>query len=186
MSSTRWLAAIVFAAVCALASALAGVAASAPMRTATPVPDRVYAPYFETWTADSIATVAHQSGARYFTLAFLETLGRTPARWLGTATQRRALRRADTSMTSRICAPWVATSPVLRWMVGRSAGTEIGDSCGSVDRIARAYEKVIRTYDVSRLDMDIEGDRSTEAPASTAETRRSCWSSDWATAHVVR
>ena len=44
---------------------------------ATPMPAHVYAPYFETWTADTINGVATASGARYFTLAFLETTGKT-------------------------------------------------------------------------------------------------------------
>jgi hypothetical protein len=37
---------------------------------------RLVAPYFETWSSDSIATIARRSGDRYFTLAFLETLRR--------------------------------------------------------------------------------------------------------------
>src|SRR4029079_11088585 len=36
-------------------------------------------------------------------------------------------------------------------------GTEIGDSCKDVNAIAAAYEQVVTTYDVTRLDMDIEG-----------------------------
>jgi hypothetical protein len=36
-------------------------------------------------------------------------------------------------------------------------GTEIADSCTDVNQIAAAYEQVITTYDVSRLDMDVEG-----------------------------
>ena len=48
-----------------------------PASAATPIPAQVYAPYFETWTADSISGIAQDSGARYFTLAFLETLGKS-------------------------------------------------------------------------------------------------------------
>jgi hypothetical protein len=44
---------------------------------ATALPAHVYAPYFETRTTDSISTMAQQSGSRYFTLAFLETLSKT-------------------------------------------------------------------------------------------------------------
>ena len=36
-------------------------------------------------------------------------------------------------------------------------GTEIADSCTDVNAIASAYESVITTYDVKRLDMDVEG-----------------------------
>src|SRR5438046_8415735 len=44
---------------------------------ATALPAHVFSPYFETWTTDSLTTIAQQSGARYFTLAFLETLSKT-------------------------------------------------------------------------------------------------------------
>jgi GH18 family chitinase len=36
-------------------------------------------------------------------------------------------------------------------------GTEIADSCKDVNAIAAAYEDVITRYDVTRLDMDVEG-----------------------------
>ena len=35
-------------------------------------------------------------------------------------------------------------------------GTEIADSCSSVSKIAQAYESVVTTYGVTRLDMDVE------------------------------
>jgi hypothetical protein len=66
---------ILFAAVCAGLSA--GGAAVSVGAAATQLPARVYAPYFETWTTDSITSLAQQSGARYFTLAFLETLSKS-------------------------------------------------------------------------------------------------------------
>ncbi len=58
----------------------------------TPMPAHVYAPYFETWTTDSITTTAQQSGARYFTLAFVEvpTKGSCTPVWNGDATQTMA------------------------------------------------------------------------------------------------
>ena len=36
-------------------------------------------------------------------------------------------------------------------------GTEIADSCTSISAIAAAYEKVITTYNVTRLDLDTGG-----------------------------
>src|SRR3954453_18121701 len=72
-------------AIAALAAALCAVALASPASAATPMPNHVFSPYFETWTSDKISTVAQQSGARYFTLAFLETLGRNSCRlaWNG-------------------------------------------------------------------------------------------------------
>ena len=42
-------------------------------------------------------------------------------------------------------------------------GTEIADSCKDVNAIAAAYETVITPYNVTRLDMDIEGRSLTNA-----------------------
>ena len=115
-----------------------------------PFPAPVYAPYFETWSGDSLAATAQLSGARYFTLAFLEARSRTSCRlrWSGR--------------------DYLPELPLLRSVGGDvilsfggwaadQRGTEIADSCRSVTALARAYENVITTYDVSRLDMDIEG-----------------------------
>src|SRR2546423_9123348 len=60
----------------AIAAALVAVTAGTTS-AATALPSHVYAPYFETWTTDSIPTIATQSGSRYFTLAFLETLSKS-------------------------------------------------------------------------------------------------------------
>ena len=40
---------------------------------------RVYAPYFETWTKDSIPVLASKSGAKFFTLAFIQAAGKKGA-----------------------------------------------------------------------------------------------------------
>jgi hypothetical protein len=140
-----------------LAAAAGGQAAARPR----PLPQHLYAPYFETWTTNRISAVARRSGARYFTLAFIQSTGRrscTPA-WNGDPTQ---------TMASGRYVPDVATlrrrygGDVVPSFGGYSADhalTEIADSCHSLQRLATAYESVIRTYGVTRLDMDVE-DRS--------------------------
>ena len=77
---------VLLAAVCV--ASLAGGAASVAV-AATPLPAHVYAPYFETWTSDSITTLAQQSGSRYFTLAFLETLSKSSSLSCTPSTRRR-------------------------------------------------------------------------------------------------
>jgi hypothetical protein len=42
------------------------------------------------------------------------------------------------------------------------AGTEVADSCASVTKIAKAYESVVTSYGVTRLDMDIEDNSLTD------------------------
>ena len=77
MSAARSVASIALGATFAFGVAFAGLAQPTLVSAATPIPKHVFTPYFETWTGDKITTVAQESGARYFTLAFLETLGRT-------------------------------------------------------------------------------------------------------------
>jgi hypothetical protein len=125
---------------------------------ASPIPAHVYAPYFETWTGESITTIAQQSGARYFTLAFLETTGKSSCTlgWNGSKTQTVA---AGTYVAD-IASLRAMGGDVIPSFGGWSAdqgGTEIGDSCKDPALIAAAYEQVVTTYDVTRLDMDIEG-----------------------------
>ena len=76
-------------AACAAAVALLLVAGTnGGARAATALPAHVYAPYFETWTTDSIGD-ADASGSKYFTLAFLETTVRHRAPSRGAACSRR-------------------------------------------------------------------------------------------------
>lgn len=139
----------------------AGAAAAAEVAgpAAVGIPARVYAPYFETWTASTIPAMARKSGTRYFTLAFLQTpkRGSCTLAWNGEPSQTVRPGGRYVSQISRLHA---AGGQVIVSLGGESAdqdGTEIADSCSSVARIAAAYEKVITTYGVTRLDMDVEG-----------------------------
>ena len=57
----------------------AGTVTPAAATTYTPLPAHVYAPYYETYLAPntaSIASTAQSSGAKYSTLAFLQSTGK--------------------------------------------------------------------------------------------------------------
>src|SRR3954447_10404185 len=132
---------------------------------ATPLPTHVYAPYFETWTSDGITATADASGTKYFTLAFLETTSKRSCTlaWNGVKTQT----VADGRYLDDIASLRAEGGDVIPSLGGWSAdqgGTEIGDSCADVSSIAAAYEQLVTTYDVARIDMDIEG-RSLTKPA---------------------
>jgi Glycosyl hydrolases family 18 len=143
----------------AAATLLAG-AGAAPTSAAPPasLPAHVYAPYFETWTTDSITTIAQDSGARYFTLAFLETLGKSSCTlaWNGDKAQTISAGRYLSDIAS-LRALGGDVFPSFGGWSADQGGTEIADSCKDVNAIAAAYEDVITTYDVKRLDMDVEG-----------------------------
>jgi Chitinase len=153
----RWL---VVGAATVLIGGLTTLGSSAPALAATgvPLPAHVFAPYFETWTTDSITTVAQQSGARYFTLAFLQTLSKTSCTlaWNGDNKQTLSSGRYLSDIASLRALGGDVVPSFGGWSADQG-GTEIGDSCKDVNAIATAYESVVTTYGVTRLDMDIEG-----------------------------
>ena len=148
---------LALAALGALAALVCPLGASA---APSPLPAHVYAPYYETYlgtSTPSISSTAQSSGARYFTLAFIQTAVRgscTPT-WNGNASQP----TSGGTYASDIASLRSLGGDVIPSFGGYSAdegGTEIADSCTDVSKIAAAYESVITTYDVTRLDMDVE------------------------------
>ncbi len=103
---------VLAAAAAALVAATSGLLAAAPAaaQTYTPLPAHIYAPYYETYLAPDtpgITATAQASGARYFTMAFLQSTGKARARWTGTAW--RPSRSTTTHPISPPCARWAAT-----------------------------------------------------------------------------
>src|SRR5262249_5814442 len=164
---------------------IAVLAASAsPAATAgTAIPTHVYAPYFETWTTDSMTTIVQDSGARYFTLAFLETLGKTSCTlaWNGDKTQTIAAGRYLSDVASLRALGGNVIPSFGGWSADQG-GTEIADSCKDVNAIAAAYENLITTYDVTRLDMDVEGRSLTRTDGIGRRNKALKIVEDWATA----
>ena len=149
----------------------------------TPIPAHVYAPYFETWTTDSISTIAQQSGARYFTLAFVEvpTKGSCTPVWNGDATQPTSAGRYLSDIAS-LRALGGDVIPSFGGFSADNGGTELADSCTNVNQIAAAYESVITTYDVTRLDMDVEVKSLSNAAGIDRRNKAIKIVEDWATA----
>jgi hypothetical protein len=137
---------------------VAGPLATPALAAGTPLPAHVYAPYYETYLAPntpSIAATAQASGAKYFTLAFLQSTGKGSCRldWNGSSSQPLNYYASD------IAALRAQGGDVIPSFGGYSAdhgGTEIADSCTNVNSIAADYESVITILGVTRLDMDVE------------------------------
>ena len=169
---------------CAAAAALLIVGGGSSANAATTLPAHVYAPYFETWTTDGIAATAQRSGSKYFTLAFLETLNKRSCTlaWNGSSSQTVASGR----YLPDIAALRSTGGDVILSLGGWSAdqgGTEIADSCTSVSHIAAAYEQAITTYDVSRLDMDVEGRSLTNTAGINRRNQAIAMVESWAAAN---
>ncbi|MFI5530951.1 glycosyl hydrolase family 18 protein [Kitasatospora sp. NPDC051853] len=177
----------------ALVAAFATLAASAGLMTAgtttaqaaaTPLPARVFAPYFEAWTGQSPATLAAQSGAKHLTMAFLQTAAK------GSCTP---LWNGDTSMPvsqsvfgadiAAIRANGGDVIPSFGGYTADNTGTELADSCTDVNQIAAAFESVITTYDVSRIDLDIEDNSLTNTAGIDRRNKAIKLVQDWAAAN---
>ncbi|MGH3159929.1 MAG: glycosyl hydrolase family 18 protein [Streptosporangiaceae bacterium] len=180
------------AALAAATWATTAQATAAPSRPAAPadyapIPAQVYAPYFETYLAKSnIATVAKASGARYLTLAFIQTpqKGSCVATWNGDA----KLPLSAGHYLGEIAALRATGGDVIPSFGGYSAdqgGTEIADSCTSVSKIAAVYEMLVSKYHVTRLDMDVEAKSLNNTAGITRRSEAIAMAQAWAAARGI-
>jgi hypothetical protein len=171
----------------ALAWPLAGTGSAASAATYTSLPAHVYAPYYETYLAPntpSIAATAQASGAKYFTLAFLQSTGKNSCSldWNGNSAQPLSYYNSD------IAALRAAGGDVIPSFGGYSAdqgGTEIADSCTSVSQIAADYESVITTLGVTRLDMDVEAKSLNNSAGINRRNQAIALTEQWAAAQGI-
>jgi hypothetical protein len=174
----------------ALTAATSGLLAGGPAaaQSRTWIPARVFAPYYETYLAPhtpGILATARASGARYFTLAFLQTpkKGSCALDWNSNSAQ--PLGYYD----SAIAALRAAGGNVIPSFGGFSAdqaGTEIADSCRSISKIAAAYEVVIKKLHVSTLDMDVEGNSLTNTAGINRRNKAIALAQHWAARRGIR
>ena len=149
------------------------------------LPQHVFAPYFETYdTSAGLAALSQQSGARFLSLAFLQTdqPGSCTAYWDGNTSQP----ISPASFGSDIAAIQSRGGNVIPSFGGFTAdttGTELADSCDSVSSIAQVFESLITTYNVPRIDLDIEGDSVTNTAGINRRNEAVAQTEAWAAAH---
>jgi len=162
-----------------------GASASTEQASRT-LPRHVFAPYFETYnTSGGLAALSQQSGAKYLSLAFLQTAqaGSCTAYWNGDTSQP----ISSASFGGDIAEIQAAGGNVIPSFGGYSAdttGTDIADSCSSVPAIAQVYEKVITTYHVPRIDLDIEANSLTNTAGINRRNEAVAQAESWAAAHA--
>ncbi|MFI9156226.1 glycosyl hydrolase family 18 protein [Kitasatospora aureofaciens] len=170
---------------CATLVASAGLVAAATgsAQAATPLPTRVFAPYFESWTGQSPATLAAQSGAKYLTMAFLQaaTKGSCTPYWNGDTSKPVSSSTFGADIAT-IRANGGDVIPSFGGYTADNTGTELADSCTDVSQIAAAYENLITTYDISRIDLDIEDNSLTNTAGIDRRNKAIKTVQDWAAA----
>jgi hypothetical protein len=163
-------------------------ASAGTRHAATVLPREVFAPYFEAYntSAGGPAALSRASGAKYVSLAFLQTAraGSCTAYWNGHPSQP----ISSASFGSDITAIQAAGGNVVPSFGGYAAdtsGTELADSCPSVASIAAVYEDVISTYHVPRIDLDVEGTSLTNPAGINRRNKAVAQVESWAAARKI-
>jgi Glycosyl hydrolases family 18 len=154
----------------------------------TALPSRLFAPYFEAYntSAGGPAALSQASGAKYLSLAFLQTAqaGSCTVYWNGDTSEP----VSSSSFGSDISAIQAAGGNVIPSFGGESAdttGTELADSCTNVSAIAQVYENVINTYHVPRIDLDVEGSSLTDTAGINRRNEAIAQVESWAAASNI-
>jgi len=172
----------------ALVAAVLVVVSSAAAANA-PLPAHVYAPYYETYlgaATPSISDTAQASGAKYMTLAFIQSAGRnscTPT-WNGDKSQLIGQSMFDAGIAT-LQSRGGDVIPSFGGYSADQGGTEIADSCTDVSKIAAAYESVIMTYGITRLDMDVEAKSLNNSAGIDRRNKAIALTEQWAAGHGV-
>jgi hypothetical protein len=140
------------------AAAAAHGAAHRAAAAYAPLPAHVYAPYYETYLAPntpSLTATSQASGAKYFSLAFLQATskGSCSIDWNSNSSQPLSYYNSDIASLRAMGGNVI---PTFGGYSADQGGTEIADACTNVNQIAADYEQVITTLGVTRLDMDVE------------------------------
>ena len=176
-------------AIAVLAAALLVLCPLQAGAASAPLPAHVYAPYYETYLGTAtpgIWSTAQASRADYMTLAFIQSAGKgscTPT-WNGDRSQP----IGPAAYGSDIAALQAHGGDVIPSFGGYSAdqgGTEIADSCKDVNQIASAYESVVKTYGVTRLDMDVEARSLGNSAGIDRRNKAIALTEQWAAANSI-
>jgi hypothetical protein len=177
----------VLLAAAALAAGTSGLYAAAPAAAYTALPAHVYAPYYETYLAPNTASItatAQASGAKYFSLAFLQATskGSCSIDWNSNSAQPLSYYNSDIASLRTLGGDVI---PTFGGYSADQGGTEIADSCTNVSQIAADYESVITTLGVTRLDMDVEAKSLNNTAGIDRRNKAIAMTEAWAKANNI-
>jgi hypothetical protein len=150
----------------------------------TPLPAHVFAPYFEAYNGDNPVTLSQESGAKYLTFAFIQTAssGSCTAYWNGDTSMPISAGTFGSDIAT-LQADGGNAIPSFGGFTADTTGTDIADSCTNVGSIAQVYENVITTYNVSRIDLDIEENSLTNTAGINRRNEAVAQTEAWAAAN---
>ncbi len=162
ISSKPWSVALVTAAVTALGSGGLALAAAGPAAAAgSAFPSHYAAPYLQIDSSDAgdMAADMAATGTKYYTLAFLTPQSGCTPEWEDGGNSVGAF-------ASQISSIQAAGGNVIISFGGESGG-ELAQTCTNVSQLTAAYQNVVNTYGVTRLDFDIEGSTLSDTAATS-------------------
>ncbi|MFB6550371.1 cellulose binding domain-containing protein [Streptomyces sp. NPDC056405] len=124
-----------------------------------------FAPYVDTslYPAFDLVASAEATGVKNYNLAFVTDGGGCTPKWGGVTDL------ASDAVANQIGA-LRAEGGDVRVSFGGAAGSELATTCTTADALAAAYGKVVDTYELTKVDFDVEGGA---LPDTAANTRRS-------------
>jgi chitinase len=173
----------------ATATASAATTTHAAGGASVVLPPHVYAPYFEAYdtTDGGLAQLSAESGAKYVSLAFLETAnaGSCTADWNGDTTTPISATAAGSfgADIAQIQARGGTVIPSCGGYTADTTSTDIADSCTSVSAIASVYESLVSTYHVTRIDLDVEANSLTDTAGIERRNQAVAQTEAWAAAN---
>jgi chitinase len=133
--------------------------ASAAANPGPGFPAHFSAPYAETWLSSStLMTALNATGSKYFTLAFVISQGTCNAAINGDTAI------TDSGWNSAVNSVRAAGGDVM-WSFGGASGTEL-TSCSTVAAMQAQYQRVIDQFNLTRIDLDIEGSTLSDTGAN--------------------
>jgi chitinase len=157
-----WRAALALAAATALASGGLALATIVPAAAAgSAFPAHFAAPYLQIDSSDAgdMAADMAATGLKYYTLAFLIPQSGCTPEWEDDGS-------AVGAFASQISAIQNAGGNVIISFGGEDGG-ELAQTCTNVSQLTAAYQNVVNTYGVTRLDFDIEGSVLSDTAATS-------------------
>ena len=148
-------------------TAAAPASAIAASNAATSFPARYAAPYLQLDGSDAgdMQADMNATGLKYYTLAFL-----TPSSGSSCTPLWEGGGEAVGSFATQISAIQAAGGNVIISFGGEPDGNnpnEIAQTCTNVSQLTAAYQNVVNTYGVTRLDFDIEGSVLSDTAATS-------------------
>jgi Ricin-type beta-trefoil lectin domain/Glycosyl hydrolases family 18 len=151
-SRKPWRAALALATAATLTSGGLALATAGPAAAAgSAFPAHYAAPYLQIASSDAgdMAADKAATGLKYYTLAFLTPQSGCTPEWEDDGSGVGAF-------ASQISAIQASGGNVIISFGGASGG-ELAQTCTNVSQLTAAYQNVVNTYGVTRLDFDIEG-----------------------------